>query len=248
MTSISLANEAVIEVDPTPEVFLDRPFVFMIVDTEQALPIFMGRVNDLEGEEIPASAGGQQSQVPANPATQANGTYADSFKCGYLGDNPMKPGYLYLVSTEEEAEYVRKHMDSPANIGVNKLMKSYPLSDYSYLLLYKKHGNGKEKQRPEVLSLYDHGETRLHPSHERDQAGTDARAYERERSVDTDLQNECQKRKDQDRHGAYDQDDLRHHGTDLRMLVEQQVRREAHEVIHDCQAHIKQQTQYKAQR
>ncbi len=155
VTSISMANEAVIEVDPTPEVFLDRPFVFMIVDTEQALPIFMGRVNDLEGEEIPASAGGQQSQVPTNPATQANGTYADSFKCGYLGDNPMKPGYLYLVSTEEEAEYVRKHMDSPANIGVIKLMKFYPLSDYSYLLLYTEYGSGGYYMHADSIECVD---------------------------------------------------------------------------------------------
>lgn len=155
VTSISLANEAVIEVDPTPEVFLDRPFVFMIVDTKQALPIFMGRVNDLEGEEIPASAGGQQSQVPANPATQANGTYADSFKCGYLGDNPMKPGSLYLISTEEEAEYVRKHMDSPANIGVIKLMKSYPLSDYSYLLLYTEYGSGGYYMHADSIECVD---------------------------------------------------------------------------------------------
>ena len=155
VTSISMANEAVIEVDPTPEVFLDRPFVFMIVDTKQALPIFMGRVNDLEGEEIPASAGGQQSQVPANPATQANGTYADSFKCGYLGDNPMKPGSLYLISTEEEAEYVRKHMDSPANIGVIKLMKSYPLSDYSYLLLYTEYGSGGYYMHADSIECVD---------------------------------------------------------------------------------------------
>ena len=31
-------------------VFLDRPFVFMIVDTEQNLPIFIGRVNSIEEE------------------------------------------------------------------------------------------------------------------------------------------------------------------------------------------------------
>ena len=42
----------VAENDCEPEiiksVYLDRPFVFMIVDTEQNLPIFIGRVNDLE--------------------------------------------------------------------------------------------------------------------------------------------------------------------------------------------------------
>ncbi len=32
-------------------VYLDRPFVFMIVDAEQNLPIFIGRVNDLEAAE-----------------------------------------------------------------------------------------------------------------------------------------------------------------------------------------------------
>ncbi|MBR5349132.1 MAG: hypothetical protein IK125_07845 [Lachnospiraceae bacterium] len=36
--------------EPVLEVFLDRPFVFMIVDTEQNLPIFIGRVNTLTEE------------------------------------------------------------------------------------------------------------------------------------------------------------------------------------------------------
>lgn len=39
---------AALEPEPIPEVYLDRPFVFMIVDTDLNLPIFIGRVNTIE--------------------------------------------------------------------------------------------------------------------------------------------------------------------------------------------------------
>ena len=39
---------AMLEPEEIPEVYLDRPFVFMIVDTDLNLPIFIGRVNTIE--------------------------------------------------------------------------------------------------------------------------------------------------------------------------------------------------------
>ncbi|MBR6364609.1 MAG: serpin family protein [Lachnospiraceae bacterium] len=51
VTVVTMTENCVIP-EETPSVYLDRPFVFMIVDTDQYLPIFIGRVNDLEGTPI----------------------------------------------------------------------------------------------------------------------------------------------------------------------------------------------------
>ena len=48
VTGITMANKAVaLPEDPIPEVFLDRPFVYMIVDSVSGLPLFIGITDSL---------------------------------------------------------------------------------------------------------------------------------------------------------------------------------------------------------
>ena len=41
------AGESLSEPEPYKTVYLDRPFVYMIVDTENCLPVFMGTVQNI---------------------------------------------------------------------------------------------------------------------------------------------------------------------------------------------------------
>ena len=49
VTAVEIKNEAcAIDTEEPPTVFLDRPFVYAIIDTESGLPVFMGIVNTVE--------------------------------------------------------------------------------------------------------------------------------------------------------------------------------------------------------
>ena len=48
VTSITMTNTAVAPPVPTKEVVLDRPFVYMIIDNENHMPIFIGMVTDIK--------------------------------------------------------------------------------------------------------------------------------------------------------------------------------------------------------
>ena len=46
-TVVVAADGAAIEVEKPKEVYLDRPFVYMLIDCENHIPIFMGTMMDL---------------------------------------------------------------------------------------------------------------------------------------------------------------------------------------------------------
>ena len=48
VTAVTMAQATAIQTEPPKEVILDRPFLYMIVDTENNLPIFIGTVNSVE--------------------------------------------------------------------------------------------------------------------------------------------------------------------------------------------------------
>ncbi len=48
VTAVEMTNEAaMLEPEETPTVYLNRPFVYAIIDTETGLPIFLGSVNTI---------------------------------------------------------------------------------------------------------------------------------------------------------------------------------------------------------
>ena len=48
VTAVTMAAATAIQTQPPKEVILDRPFLYMIVDTENNLPIFIGTVNSVD--------------------------------------------------------------------------------------------------------------------------------------------------------------------------------------------------------
>ena len=48
VTGVTMKNTAVAPPVPTKEVVLDRPFVYMIIDNENHMPIFIGMVTDIK--------------------------------------------------------------------------------------------------------------------------------------------------------------------------------------------------------
>lgn len=46
VTAVIMADNAVMEQEPPKEVYLDRPFLFMILDNQTDLPVFIGYVSD----------------------------------------------------------------------------------------------------------------------------------------------------------------------------------------------------------
>ncbi|SEK54636.1 serpin family protein [Ruminococcus albus] len=48
-TVVEMVDEACIEIEDPKEVYLNRPFVYAIIDTESGTPVFMGAVNTVNG-------------------------------------------------------------------------------------------------------------------------------------------------------------------------------------------------------
>ena len=48
-TAVMMDEAACADIDPIVNVYLDRPFIYMIVDTETGTPVFMGTVNSVNG-------------------------------------------------------------------------------------------------------------------------------------------------------------------------------------------------------
>lgn len=48
VTAVTMAQSTAIQTEPPKEVILDRPFLYMIVDSENCLPIFIGTVNSVD--------------------------------------------------------------------------------------------------------------------------------------------------------------------------------------------------------
>ena len=102
--------------------------------------------------------------VTDNPDTPAKseeeiieGSYVKSLSCGYISQyNRPEPDYIYLISTEDEIESAEIYlgMKAPDNEdelwhfrtdisdAFQEMKDKYPVSDYSYLLLYSEYSCG----------------------------------------------------------------------------------------------------------
>lgn len=65
--------------------------------------------------------------------------FIKSYECGYLGSFPTT---FIMIENKEQSDYMEQHYSMSQNSYFQEMKSQYPLTDYTYLILYESFDQG----------------------------------------------------------------------------------------------------------